>query len=130
MPYPKGFIFESPGIPSFAVPYGVARDFFYSGHTGFMTFCCSLWSSTPSKFMKYFMVIGTIQVIAMLLITRVHYSIDIFAGFLFSRWFTMIITGNQLIIDKVFTAIVQAITQTVMRAYRWIVTKITINFYH
>jgi hypothetical protein len=42
----------------------------------------------------------------------------------------MIITGNQLAIDKVFTAIVQAFTQRVMRAYRWITAKITINISH
>jgi hypothetical protein len=95
MPYPQGFIFESPGIPSIGVPYGKARDFFYSGHTGFMTFCTALVASTKSKFMKYFMVFGTIQVITMLLITRVHYSIDVFAGFIVARWFTMIITRNQ-----------------------------------
>lgn len=95
MPYPPGFIFESQGIPSFAVPYGITRDFFYSGHTGFMVFSCSIWSATKSKFMKCFMIIGTVQVIWLLLITRVHYAIDVFAGFVFSRWFTMIITRNQ-----------------------------------
>jgi hypothetical protein len=127
MPYPNGYIFEGPGIPSFAVPYGVARDFFYSGHTGFMVFCCSVWSLTPSKFMKYFLIIGTIQVIAMLLITRVHYSIDIFAGFLFSRWFTMILTRNALSIDKFFSFVIQTITQSIMKLYLCIASKIVIN---
>jgi len=43
MPYPPGIISYQPVVPCFSVPYGITRDFFYSGHTGLMVYSYFLW---------------------------------------------------------------------------------------
>ena len=58
LPYPEGIYWADQGVPSLGVPYGITRDFFYSGHTGFMVFSVGLWSATRFKMMKYFMVVN------------------------------------------------------------------------
>jgi hypothetical protein len=36
MAFPDGGIWDYPGFPSFVIPYGLARDFYFSGHCGFV----------------------------------------------------------------------------------------------
>ena len=38
LPLPDGIIWSDPGMPSLLITYGVANDFFFSGHTGIAVF--------------------------------------------------------------------------------------------
>ena len=100
MPYPQGIVWEDQGIPALSVPYGIARDFFYSGHTGFMLMSFTIWSEAKFKVMKWLMFVGIFQVIYLLIVTRVHYTIDIFGGAVFCRSFILITRQNQKEIDE------------------------------
>ena len=119
LPYPEGIYWADQGVPSLGVPYGITRDFFYSGHTGFMVFSVGLWSTTRFKMMKYFMVAGLAQVIWLLLITRVHYTIDIVAGWIFSEWFSLIILSNLLHVDRFITTIIEGVV--------WVCTELSVK---
>jgi len=85
-PFPDGFYWESPGFPSLVVPYGRGSDFFFSGHAGFMTICALEANLLGRKKIRNAMIGATIYTCFILLIYRIHYSIDIFTGVFFSEW--------------------------------------------
>lgn len=85
-PYPPHIIWDAPVIPSLTVPYGITRDYFYSGHTGLMLFCTFWWKHLGYNFLYFPSLALTPVVILVLLSTRVHYSIDIVAAVIFTFW--------------------------------------------
>ena len=89
-PKPTGMYWCSQGVPSFAVPYGLTRDFYYSGHTGFIVFAYKVWS-TRNVIMKYITLFGVVYIMILLIITRAHYTADVFGGWLFGSWFYLLI---------------------------------------
>lgn len=62
------------------VPYGRSRDYFYSGHTGYMVFGAIYFYRMGVPSIMWFNIIGLLIVVFVLICTRVHYSIDIIAG--------------------------------------------------
>jgi hypothetical protein len=85
-PFPPGFYWSSPGLPSLVVPYGRGSDFFFSGHAGFMIICAEEWHRIGKPRMRNMILIGAAYTIFTLLIYRIHYSIDIFVGVFFADW--------------------------------------------
>ena len=85
-PFPSGYYWESPGIPSLVVPYGRGSDFFFSGHSGFLVICASEWHKLNIPKMRNYVIGVTIYTILILLIYRIHYTIDIFTGVIFAEW--------------------------------------------
>lgn len=106
LPYPEGIFWEDPGFPpSIGVPYGIARDFFYSGHTGFMLFCCIYWGRLKLPVLAWFSRLGLVFVILVLLATRVHYIIDVVAAVIFSLQIDRFLLVHSHWFDKLFTVI-------------------------
>jgi len=85
-PYPEGFYWNSPGIPSLVVPYGRGSDFFFSGHSGFMVICASEWHKLKIPKIRNFVIFAAVYTILILLTYRIHYSIDVFTGVFFAEW--------------------------------------------
>jgi len=85
-PFPEGFYWSSPGFPSLVVPYGRGSDFFFSGHAGFMMICTMEWHAIGVKKMRNFMIGATLYTFLILLVYRIHYSIDVFTGAIFAEW--------------------------------------------
>ena len=85
-PFPDGFYWESPGLPSLVVPYGRGSDFFFSGHSGFLVICACEWHKLKMPKVRNFVILTAIYTIAILLIYRIHYSIDVFTGVFFAEW--------------------------------------------
>lgn len=80
LPPPPGIIWRDPGFPSLLVTYGVANDFFFSGHTALavlgaveITHLAPGWPALAA----WGIALGEIAVV---LILRAHYSLDIIAG--------------------------------------------------
>lgn len=92
------------------MPYGYTRDFFYSGHTGFMVFAIRMCANTKFRPFAYVLVVGLIQVIWLLIVTRGHYGMDIIAGWIFSEWFTVVLYSNLKRVDHTFSSILESIT--------------------
>jgi len=85
-PFPQGFYWEAPILPSLVVPYGRGSDFFFSGHSGFLVICASEWHKIKMPKMRNFAIGVAIYTIFVLLTYRIHYSIDIFTGVIFAEW--------------------------------------------
>ncbi len=76
LPPPTGMIWHDPGFPSLMVTYGVANDFFFSGHTAIAVF----GAIELSRFGGGWRVAGVLLAIGEMgsvIILRAHYSMDI-----------------------------------------------------
>ncbi len=82
LPPPPGSIWRSPGFPSLFVTYGISNDLFFSGHTALAVYgAVELAGLGSSWLMGLAIVIAIFETMAVLLL-RVHYTMDIFAGFM------------------------------------------------
>ena len=115
-PYPPHIIWDAPIIPSLTVPYGITRDYFYSGHTGLMLFCSYLWKNLGYKALYWPSLVLTPVVILVLLSTRVHYSIDIVAAIVFTFWIEGHLLKYVIVLDKFFSFAFGLLE----RAFHWI----------
>jgi len=100
-PFPEGFYWESPGMPSLVVPYGRGSDFFFSGHSGFMVICAAEWHKLKFPKIRNFVILAGIYTVLILMVYRIHYSIDCFTGVFFAEWCFTKIDLNKEFIDNV-----------------------------
>jgi len=94
MPFTEGYYWEDPGFPSLVVPYGRGSDFFFSGHSGFLVICSRELHFTKYRKLMCLAIVTLIYTMLTLVVYRIHYSIDIFAGVFFADW--CFIRMNQL----------------------------------
>lgn len=80
LPTPPGIIWHYPGVPSLLVTYGVANDFFFSGHTAIAVFGATELASFRKTWLTALAVCVVIFEIAAVLVLRAHYTMDVFAG--------------------------------------------------
>jgi hypothetical protein len=116
-PYPPGIRWDEPWLPSFTVPYGITRDYFYSGHTGLMLFCNFWWDYLGIKWLYYPSVLLTPLVILVLLSARVHYSIDIIAAIIFTLWLEKYTRRYVFLFDRFWSFIFRSL-QAVLNKIR------------
>jgi hypothetical protein len=89
LPIPENMIWYDPGIPSLSVTYSQS-DFYFSGHTSTFTFFllyCFIyeWENTKiQKIAQKFAIVSLIYIISLLIVFRIHYTADIFTGFIFT----------------------------------------------
>ena len=81
---PEGGIWPFPGIPSLTVPYGIISDYYFSGHCGFVTLMSlEIWK-LGGRVIPIFLGISVFYLGFVLVVARIHYSIDIPIGILFA----------------------------------------------
>lgn len=80
LPTPPDAIWHSPGFPSLLVTYGVANDYFFSGHTAIAV----LGATELARLGRRWLTILGIGIVlfeaAAVLVLRAHYSMDVFTG--------------------------------------------------
>lgn len=79
LPAPDGMIWRDPGFPSLLVTYGVANDFFFSGHTAIAT----LGAVELARLGKRWWIVGSILAlfeVATVIVLRAHYTMDVYTG--------------------------------------------------
>lgn len=84
MPFDDYIVWHSPGFLSFTVPYDRTRDFFFSGHTSSLSIVMLEMFYLGWYPVGIFFFLCLIFMMNMLIITRVHYSIDVMAGLIFA----------------------------------------------
>lgn len=85
LPAPPGIIWRRPGFPSLFVTYGVANDFFFSGHTAISVLIALHLAHTGSPGWAAAGA-GLVGVEALaVIVLRAHYTMDIVAA-LFAAW--------------------------------------------
>jgi hypothetical protein len=82
LPPPPGMIWHYPGFPSLLVTYGVANDFFFSGHTAIAVFGATELARLHKKWLTAFAIFLVLFEIAAVIVLRAHYTMDIFTGLL------------------------------------------------
>ena len=96
-------VWHSPGFFSLTVPYELTRDFFYSGHTG--SLCVIVLEMFYINYRIMFCIgfLCLIFMMNMLIITRVHYTIDVMAGLIFAFFYHKLASKFVKYIDMLFT---------------------------
>jgi hypothetical protein len=106
-PYPNGFYWESPGVPSLVVPYGRGSDFFFSGHSGFMIICAKEWNKIGKTKIRNFVSLAALYTMLILMVYRIHYSIDIFTGVFFADWCFDKVDARREKVDALWAKIIE-----------------------
>src|SRR6266436_3040049 len=80
LPAPPGIIWHNPGFPSLLVTYGVANDFFFSGHTAIAVFGAIELARLRRVWLTVLAVCAVLFEVASVLALRAHYTMDVFTG--------------------------------------------------
>jgi hypothetical protein len=80
LPPPEGAIWRNPGFPSLLVTYGVSNDLFFSGHTALAVYGAVELARLGSGWLTAAAIAIVFFEIAVVLVLRAHYTMDVFAG--------------------------------------------------
>lgn len=84
--FPKNGIWDYPGFPSLTVPYGLTCDFYFSGHCGFTTANAYYMWKLGRKKTSIYLICVCCYLAFVLILTRIHYTIDIPIGIMYGFW--------------------------------------------
>jgi hypothetical protein len=80
LPPPAGMLWHYPGFPSLLVTYGVANDFFFSGHTAVAVLGAVELGRLGRPWLRVAGVAVAIFEVTVVLTLRAHYTMDVFTG--------------------------------------------------
>jgi PAP2 superfamily C-terminal len=80
LPPPEGMIWRYPGLPSLLVTYGVASDFFFSGHTAIAVWGGLEIGRLPFKGAAVLGALAALFETSTVIVLRAHYTMDVFTG--------------------------------------------------
>lgn len=80
LPAPPNAIWHYPGFPSLLVTYGVANDYFFSGHTAIAVLGATELARLGRRWLTALGAVVVMFEIATVLILRAHYTMDVFTG--------------------------------------------------
>lgn len=80
LPAPPNAIWHYPGFPSLLVTYGVANDYFFSGHTAIAVLGATELARLRRPWLTAVAVCVVVFEIATVLVLRAHYTMDVFTG--------------------------------------------------
>jgi len=80
LPSPPGAIWHYPGFPSLLVTYGVANDYFFSGHTAIAVLGAIELVRMNRRWSTVCAVLAVVFEAATVLVLRAHYTMDVFTG--------------------------------------------------
>jgi PAP2 superfamily C-terminal len=109
MRFPDKGIWDDPGVPSLVVPYGLMSDYYFSGHCGFLMInAAHMWNQDKKKIA---IVIGlAIPYVAYTLImTRIHYTIDIPIGIMYGCYLYIILGPHIKKMDHYTGRVIMAV---------------------
>jgi membrane-associated phospholipid phosphatase len=101
LPTPEGMIWRYPGFPSLLVTYGVANDFFFSGHTAIAVFGATQLARIPRRGMLVLAVAVAALEIFTVIVLRAHYTMDVFAGAVAALWVAHVADRVAPAVDQV-----------------------------
>lgn len=82
LPPPPGIIWHYPGFPSVLVTYGVANDFFFSGHTAIAVFAGLELAQLKKTWLTAIAAATVVFEVIAVLVLRAHYTMDVVTGIL------------------------------------------------
>jgi hypothetical protein len=80
LPAPPNAIWHYPGFPSLLVTYGVANDYFFSGHTAIAVLAATEMARVGSRWLTGLGILIVVFEVVAVLVLRAHYTMDVFTG--------------------------------------------------
>lgn len=80
LPAPPNAIWHNPGFPSLLVTYGVANDFFFSGHTAIAILGATELIRLRRFWLTALALLIVVFEVAAVIVLRAHYTMDVFTG--------------------------------------------------
>ena len=80
LPNPPHLVWHYPGFPSLLVTYGVASDYFFSGHTSVAVLGACELARLRKPWLTTFAIAVALFEMATVLVLRAHYTMDVFTG--------------------------------------------------
>lgn len=99
MRIPADSTFRYPGFPSLFVPYLATNDYFFSGHVSLPTIAALNFYVNDHNYFFVYSIFSAFFQCSMMIAIRGHYSIDLYAGFIFSIYSFLISQKICSIID-------------------------------
>jgi hypothetical protein len=103
LPAPPNLIWHYPGFPSLFVTYGVANDYFFSGHTGIAVLGAIELARWRRGWLTTVGVLVVIFEITTVLTLRAHYTMDVFTGAVAALWVATVCERVAPWIDRQLT---------------------------
>ena len=98
-PFNDYIVWHNPGFLSLAVPYDRTRDFFFSGHTTILVLIILEMMAIRWYSIAILAYLTLIYIANMLIISRIHYTIDIIAAPIYCILIQKIVVWNLKYID-------------------------------
>jgi PAP2 superfamily C-terminal len=80
LPAPPNAIWHYPGFPSLLVTYGVANDYFFSGHTAIAVLGATELARLGRRWLTALGIVIVLFEVTTVLVLRAHYTMDVFTG--------------------------------------------------
>lgn len=80
LPTPENMIWRYPGFPSLLVTYGVANDYYFSGHTAIAVLGATELARLGRPWVTGLAVSIIVFEVTTVLVLRAHYTMDVFTG--------------------------------------------------
>lgn len=93
LPPPPGIIWHYPGFPSLLVTYGVAYDFFFSGHTAIAVFAGIELARLKKPWLTFLTVAIVVFEVVTVLVLRAHYTMDVVTGILAALYVSRVLAS-------------------------------------
>lgn len=100
LPAPEGAIWHYPGFPSLLVTYGVANDYFFSGHTAIAVLGATELARLGKPWLTAIAVLIVIFEVTTVIVLRAHYTMDVFTGAVTALYAAYLAGRISLTIDR------------------------------
>jgi len=101
LPTPENMIWHYPGFPSLLVTYGVANDYYFSGHTAIAVLGATELARLGRPWVTGLAVLIVVFEATTVLVLRAHYTMDVFTGALAALYVASVIGRIAPPIDRV-----------------------------
>ncbi len=101
LPTPENMIWHYPGFPSLLVTYGVANDYYFSGHTAIAVLGATELARLGRPWVTGLAVLIVVFEVTTVLVLRAHYTMDVFTGAIAALYVASVIGRIAPPIDRV-----------------------------
>ena len=92
LPEPPNMIWHHPGVPSLFVTYGVANDYYFSGHTAIATLGALELARARKPWVTVLAVAIVLFEAGTVICLRAHYTMDVFTGLVTALYVSRVTT--------------------------------------
>jgi hypothetical protein len=90
LPEPPNMIWRGPGFPSLFVTYGVANDYYFSGHTAIATLGGLELQRGRRPWLRVLGIAVVLFEAGTVIVLRAHYTMDVFTGLLAALYVSVV----------------------------------------